>query len=78
VGECNIDFARKFARAEGLLIASEDLGGSYPRKINYFPRTGKVMVRRLRSLQNQVISDQEKAYEKEIMVNKLPSIDGTS
>lgn len=63
VGNRNIQFARGFIDAEGLRITSEDLGGTYPRKVNYFPRTGKVMIRRLRSLQNRTIADSEKKYE---------------
>lgn len=63
VGNRNIQFARGFVGAEGLGIAAEDLGGVYPRKVIYFPRTGKVMIRRLRSLQNKSIADDEKKYE---------------
>ena len=63
VGERNIDFARQFVRAEGFTIAAEDVGGPHPRKVNFFPRTGKVMIRRLRSLQSKAVLDQEKSYE---------------
>ncbi|MBT4519432.1 MAG: chemoreceptor glutamine deamidase CheD [Halieaceae bacterium] len=70
VGERNIIFAKNFALAEGFKIMSEDLGGEYPRKVNYFPRTGKVMVRRLRSLQCQAVIDQEKKYEASLAPKK--------
>ncbi len=63
IGERNIEFARQFVRAEGFSIAAEDVGGPHPRKVNYFPRTGKVMIRRLRSLQTKAILDREKRYE---------------
>ena len=63
VGKRNIDFAKQFVTAEGLSVASEDLGGPHPRKVHYFPRTGKVMIRRLRALQNQTIADKERQYE---------------
>lgn len=63
IGERNIIFAKEFAQLEGLAIAAEDLGGPHPRKVNYFPRTGKVLIRRLRSLQNQAVATQEKSYE---------------
>lgn len=72
VGERNIEFARQFVRAEGFAIAAEDVGGPHPRKVNFFPRTGKVMIRRLRSLQTQAIVDQEKSYESDLASNEGP------
>ena len=64
IGERNIEFAKEFAQTEGLHVTSEDLGDVFPRKVHYFPRTGRAMVRRLRSLQCQSIIDQEKKYER--------------
>lgn len=61
--ERNVQFVKQFLEAEGLALVAEDLGGTHPRKINFFPKTGYVMVRRLRSLQNRAIADQEKRYE---------------
>ncbi len=63
VGKRNVQFALEFVRAEGLAVVSEDLGGPYPRKVNYFPKTGKVMVRRLRSLQTKAIIEHERKFE---------------
>ena len=34
----------------------------FPRMVVYFPSTGKVRVKRLRSLHNNVIANQETAY----------------
>ena len=70
VGSRNIEFAREFAQREELTIVSEDLGGQYPRKINYFPRSGKVMVKRLRSLQRRAIVSQEIEYESTLGAGK--------
>ena len=61
-GERSVQFVKQFLEAEGIPVVAEDLGGTHPRRVNYFPKTGKVMVRRLRSSQNQAISDQEKKY----------------
>jgi len=66
VGDRNVKFVRQFVRTEGITVVSEDLGEVFPRKVNYFPKTGKVMVRRLRSLQNQAVIDQEKNYERTV------------
>ncbi len=62
VGDRNVQFVRQFVKTEGLATVAEDLGDVYPRKVNYFPKTGKVMVRRLRAIQNQAIAMQEKKY----------------
>lgn len=62
-GERNVQFVKQFLETEGIAVVAEDLGGTHPRKINFFPKTGEAMVKRLRSLQNQVIADQEKKYE---------------
>jgi len=62
IGERNISFAKEFAKIEGLPVIAEDLGGPHPRKVNYFPRTGKVMIRRLRSMQTKAVVAQEKNY----------------
>jgi len=70
VGERNVQFVRNFVKEEGIAVLAEDLGETFPRKVNYFPKTGKVMIRRLRSLQNQAISDQEQSYAKSFAKKK--------
>ena len=47
VGTKNADFVREYLRDEGYKIDSEDLGGPYPRKVIYFPLTGKVLMQRV-------------------------------
>lgn len=72
VGDRNVKFVRQFVKAEGITVVAEDLGEVFPRKVNYFPKTGKVMVRRLRSLQNQAVVDQEKNYERTVGKQQVP------
>lgn len=62
IGESNIKFVKEYLKMEGLLISSSDVGGIYPRKIMYFPVTGQVMVKKLRSLHNNNIMETEKHY----------------
>jgi len=62
VGERNIAFVHSYLRAEGLRAAAEDLGDIYPRRIIYFPASGKVMVRRLRPLEATAIAERERRY----------------
>lgn len=62
IGQKNISFARKFLCAEGIPLESSDLGLSFPRKVNFFPTTGKVLVKRLQTVKNTTIEDREMLY----------------
>lgn len=62
VGMRNIDFVHDYIKTEGLKVAAEDLGDVFPRMVVYFPKTGKVRVKRLRSLHNNTIAEQEIKY----------------
>lgn len=62
VGMRNIAFARDYLETEGLKITSEDVGDAFPRMVVYFPASGKVRVKRLRSLHNNIIVEQETLY----------------
>ena len=62
IGRRNIDFVRKFLATEGLEIAAEDVGDIHPRKVYYLPGTGKVRVKKLRSMHNDTVARREDAY----------------
>lgn len=62
VGMRNIAFARDYIATEGLRVTAEDVGDAFPRMVVYFPSTGKVRVKRLRSLHNNTIVEQETQY----------------
>lgn len=66
VGRKNIDFVLGYLEQEGLKIASQDLGDIYPRKVNYFPATGRVRVKKLRHLHNETIIRREQDYRHEL------------
>ena len=62
VGARNIAFVRDYLATEGLKVVVEDVGDIYPRMVVFFPATGRVRVKRLRSLHNNTIADREKNY----------------
>jgi len=62
VGARNIAFVRSYLQLEGYRILAEDLGGTQPRKVIYFPTTGRVKMRRLRPVENRIISHHEQLY----------------
>jgi len=47
VGTKNSEFVLEFLREEGIQVAAQDLLGVAPRKLHFFPATGKVQVRKL-------------------------------
>ncbi len=62
VGQRNILFISEYLRIENFETEAKDLGGSLPRKLNYFPVTGKVMVRKLRRIKGSTLGDREARY----------------
>lgn len=62
IGMRNIAFVHDYLKTEGLKSVSEDLGDVFPRMVVYFPATGKVRVKRLRSLHTNTIAAQEAQY----------------
>lgn len=62
IGLRNISFVHDYLKVHGLQSVSEDLGDVYPRMVVYFPATGKVRVKRLRSLHTNSIAAHETQY----------------
>jgi chemotaxis protein CheD len=62
VGERNIEFARRFVKTEGYVVAAEDVGLNVPRRIVYMPSSGKVRVKHLRTLECREIAQREQQY----------------
>lgn len=62
VGARNIEFVREYVRVEGLALASVDLGDIHPRKVQYFPGTGRLRVRKLTGQGSQALCDRERHY----------------
>jgi chemotaxis protein CheD len=62
VGDRNIQFIKNYMEIEGLRVAAEDLGGTQPRKVIYFPATGRCKLRKLPPVENRIISHHEQLY----------------
>jgi len=62
VGARNVSFVRQYVHDEGFQIAVEDLGDIYPRKVMYFPQSGKLRVKALTSVRSNALIDQERCY----------------
>ncbi|MEW5756503.1 MAG: chemoreceptor glutamine deamidase CheD [Pseudomonadota bacterium] len=62
VGRKNIDFVLSYVKMEGFAVKAQDLGAFYPRKVVYFPLTGRVKVKKLVSMHNDTIIQREAEY----------------
>lgn len=62
VGNRNIDFVLEYIDTEALKVVSKDLGDIYPRKVIFFPKTGKVRMKKIKDLHNETIVSREKQY----------------
>jgi chemotaxis protein CheD len=66
IGGQNIKFIHQYLKNEGLLLLKEDVGDIYPRKILFFPATGRVRLKKLRYLHNNTIVKREEAYRRDL------------
>ena len=71
VGQKNIEFVLDYISTEGFYIAAQDLGDLYPRKVNYFPKTGKVKMKKLMQMHNDTITKREKEYLDQLKVEPV-------
>ena len=62
VGERNAQFVRDYLRVENIRVVAEDLNDIHPRKVYFFPRSGKVLVKKLRQLNNNTLVNREQDY----------------
>jgi chemotaxis protein CheD len=67
IGKRNIDFVLHYIETEGLRVLSRDLGGDLPRKVLYQPRTGKLLVKKLRNMHNNTIITREQNYSESLV-----------
>ena len=62
IGEANANFVTEYLHNEGIKIVAKDLLGVHPRKLYYFPATGKVLVKKIKELHNHTIVERESEY----------------
>jgi chemotaxis protein CheD len=71
VGDRNAAFVKKFLKDERIRVTGEDLLDIYPRKVYYFPKTGKVLVKKLKQLNNYTLVKREQAYASKLKTNDV-------
>jgi chemotaxis protein CheD len=62
IGEANADFVTEYLHNEGIRVTAKDMLGKYPRKVYFFPASGKVLVKKIRDIHNHTILERENEY----------------
>jgi len=75
VGAKNIEFVRQFLSDEGYVAASEDLGGTYARRVLFKPHSGRAFVKRLDSDIGANVAREELAIARRRVVVPAPADD---
>jgi chemotaxis protein CheD len=71
VGDRNAAFVRNYLKEEGIRVTGEDLNDIFPRKVYFFPKTGKVLVKKLKQLNNYTIMKREESYASKLKTNDV-------
>lgn len=71
VGERNANFVKHFLKEENIRVMGEDLNDIYPRKVYFFPRTGRVLVKKLKEMHNNTIVIREQSYATRLKSNTV-------
>ena len=66
VGLKNINFVREYIVAEALMLVGEDVGDIYPRKVVYYPKSGRVRLKKLKHMHNETIVNRERQYQHDL------------
>lgn len=62
VGARNAEFVLNYLKTEKIPVVAKDLLDSYPRKVYYFPESGRVLVKKLHRVHNDTLFNRESDY----------------
>ena len=71
VGERNAKFGLDYLQTEGIPLISNDLLDIYPRRVYFFPQTGRVLVKKIYGLHNEAIFSREQNYNSRLQKNDV-------
>jgi chemotaxis protein CheD len=72
IGARNAVFVRDYLRRAMIPVVAADLEGRYARKLYFFPRTGRALVKTLRVLGNDTIVRREREYRRRLAAQGVP------
>jgi chemotaxis protein CheD len=71
VGIRNAEFVLDYLKTERIPVMAKDLLDAYPRKIYYFPKSGRVLVKKLHRVHNDTLVVRESEYMKRLQSDKV-------
>lgn len=71
VGERNSRFVLEYLQNEEIPVVAKDLLDSYPRKVYFWPHTGRVLIKKLKVLHNDTVVQREQEYGMRIRASKV-------
>jgi chemotaxis protein CheD len=74
IPQSNIDFALSYLKAEGIPLAASDVGGQEPRKIFFYARSGKVLLKRIPPTLETLVEKEEERYLSSLKQERLEGI----
>jgi len=66
VAQSNVDFVFEYLETEHIPIIASDVGGSEARKILFFIKSGKVLLKRIRGTYTTLVAQEEHIYEERL------------
>lgn len=71
VGARNAEFVLNFLALEKIPVVAKDLLDAYPRKVYFFPKSGRVLVKKLHRVHNDTLFSREQAYQNRLAAAKV-------
>jgi chemotaxis protein CheD len=71
VGERNAEFVLRYLQTENIHVSAQDLLDIYPRKVYFFPQTGLVRVKKLKTVHNDTVVNRESEYKSRLQYSKM-------
>ncbi|MGK7577976.1 hypothetical protein ACSRCD_23015, partial [Salmonella enterica] len=66
IGQRNVEFTLDYLATERIPLLASDVLEAFPRKIYFFPRNGRVLVKSLVELKNDTVLQRERDYRRRI------------
>jgi chemotaxis protein CheD len=75
VADRNAAFVLEYLKTENIPVAAQDLGGTLPRKVYQFAKTGRVRVKRLAETRNDIVFERERTYRSQIVAEPAGEVE---
>ena len=75
VAERNAEFVLSYLETEKIPVVAQDLGGTQPRKVYQFVKTGRVRVKRLGTMANDTLFERERDYRSRLVTEPAGEVE---